>query len=553
MSNITSSSYPVVTVSKDGDQFAIVRGGQLMKMTRQALTDYINQLAPDALIELADTPVSYIGQQGKGLVVNATEDAMEFAPTVSSNYLALTDTPSSYGGQAGRVPTVNSGETALEFIDRTFLLLKDVPSSYVGRSGDFLRVNSGETGLEFLPNPISDSIVWIESVDDFAVQDATTITLESNKIYIPAAPISTGKRFVCQPNTSIFGLSLSRDVTWTYTGTGDMFTGVDVETVSISRLQYNCSNANQVFNFSDTTPGLSQIVLSLCIGVVTTGAIAKKFGTFTDVVLLQIDACSAPDIDDGITLAGNIGLLSINRFFEGSDEATFVALDLGSATIDQAFEIVNFSMNCATAGSVGISGLASSGNIGANIIATVRDCEFNVDTPLVNVDPSDIRYEFTGNSDVPDSLNAADVYLTGGTELIEIASASTFAEIGVPGSAGVSWASDVSSRFSVGADGVVTYNGVKPIDVVVSATATVSKVGGGADEIEVRIAQNWVAPSTGLSKSRGITQSSTPTSVPMQALVTLQPGDDLRPIFANNSTTTDINGLAVSLAVRGAK
>lgn len=553
MSNITSSSYPVVTVSKDGDQFAIVRGGQLMKMTRQALTDYINQISPGALIELADTPVSYVGQQGKALVVNAGEDALEFEFATAGNFLALTDTPGAYGTQAGKFLAVNSGETAVEFIDSAFTLLGDTPNSFAGRGGDFLRVNSGETALEFVPNPSTDAIVYVESVNDFSVQDATTITLESNKVYIPVASIVTAKRFIVQQNVSIFGLSLSRDITWTYTGTGDMFSGVDVETFNLMRLQFNAANANQVFNFSDTTPGLSQVVINLCIGVAPSGRVAKKYGTFDDLLLVQIDNCSAPNLDDGVTLSGTIGLLSVSRFFLGSSVGTFTGLDLGSSTIDQAFEISNFSINSAASGSEGISGLASSGNIGANIIATVRDCEFNVDTPLVNVDPSDIRYEFTGNSDVPDSLNAVDVYLTGGTELIEIASASTFVEIGVPGSAGVSWASDVSSRFSVGADGVVTYNGVKPIDVVVSATATVSKVGGGADQIEVRIAQNWVAPSTGLSKSRGITQNSTPTSVPMQALVTLQPGDDLRPIFANNSTTTDINGLAVSLAVRGAK
>lgn len=150
MSSITSNSYPTVTVSKDGDLFAIVRNGQLMKMNRQALTDYINQLAPNTLIALSDTPGSYVGQQGKGLVVNPTEDGMEFAPTVSSNFLALTDTPSAYGGQAGKLPVVNSGETALEFIDNFFIQLGDTPANYTGASEQIVRVNTGATGLEFV-------------------------------------------------------------------------------------------------------------------------------------------------------------------------------------------------------------------------------------------------------------------------------------------------------------------------------------------------------------------------------------------------------------------
>lgn len=165
MSSITSKSYPTVTVSKDGDLFAIVRNGQLMKMNRQALTDYINQLAPNTLIALSDTPGSYVGQQGKGLVVNSTEDGMEFAPTVSSNFLALTDTPGTYGGQAGRLPVVNSGETALEFIDNFFIKLGDTPAAYTGASEQIVRVNTGATGVEFVPPAQIQTSGWAQYSD----------------------------------------------------------------------------------------------------------------------------------------------------------------------------------------------------------------------------------------------------------------------------------------------------------------------------------------------------------------------------------------------------
>ena len=46
MSRITSSTYPVVTDSQDGDLFAIVRNGQLMKVSLSALVEYaIEQMA----------------------------------------------------------------------------------------------------------------------------------------------------------------------------------------------------------------------------------------------------------------------------------------------------------------------------------------------------------------------------------------------------------------------------------------------------------------------------------------------------------------------------
>lgn len=550
MSNITSSAYPVVTVSKAGDQFAIVQGGQLKKLTRDGLAAFIQSLQPNTLIKLPDTPNSYVGQQGKALVVNADEDAVEFEFATAGNFLALTDTPGAYGGEMGKILAVNSAENAVEFIANEFALLSDGPGSLSTHAGDFIRVNSTETALEFVPNPSTDTIVYVESLNDFAVQDATTITLESNKVYVPVASISTSKRFVVQQNVSVFGFSLSRDITWTYTGTGDMFTGVDVETFNLMRLQFSAVNANQVFNFSDTTPGLSQVVINLCIGVAPSGRVSQKYGTFTDLLLVQIDNCSAPDIDDGITLAGSIGLLSIFRLFLGSSVGTFTGIGLGSSTVSTAFEISNLSLNSAASGSEGISGLASSGNVGASIIATVRDSEFNVDVPLVNIAPSDIRYDFSGNSEVADSRNAGDVYLTGGTELVPINTAGVFEEIGVPSGGGISFASDISSRFTAGTDGVLTYNGLRPINVIVDATTSLSKVGGGTNQLEVRLAVNWTAGNSGLAKSRAITQNANPTTVAVRALVNVQPGDNIRVIYANNDTTTDINVQALTLTVK---
>lgn len=549
MSNITSSSYPVVTVTKAGDQFAIVQGGQLKKVTREGLGEYIKSLQPNTLIKLPDTPNSYVGQQGKALVVNADEDAVEFEFATAGNFLALTDTPGAYGGLQGQILAVNNAENALEFIANTFTGLTDTPSTLTGKAGDFLRVNSLENALEFVANPTTDTIVYVESVNDFAVQDASTITLEANKVYVPVASISTSKRFVVQQNVSVFGFSLSRDITWTYTGTGDMFTGVDVETFNLMRLQFSAVNANQVFNFSDTTPQLSQIVINLCIGVAPSGRVSKKYGTFTDLLLVQIDNCSAPDIDDGVTLAGSIGLLSIFRFFLGSSVGTFAGLRLGSAVIDQAFELANFSINSAASGSIGITGLASSGNVGANIIATVRDSEFNVDIPLVNITSQDVRYDFSGNSGVADSRNAGDVYLTGASETVTITTPGVFVQMGTP-SGGGSFASDVSSRFSSSSAGVLTYNGTRPINVIAHGTATVSKSGGGSDELAVRIARNWTGGSSGLAKSRGITQNNAPTSVSMLAMLTLQPGDNLRVIYANNTGTANVVVRAVTLAVK---
>lgn len=150
MSDITSRAYPVVTLSKSGDQFAIVQDGQLKKLTRGGLGDFIKTLAPNTFIALTDAPGSYAGQAGKAVVVKATEDGVEFQNATSGNFLSLADTPASYGGNAGKLAVVNSGETDLEFIDNFFIQLGDTPASYSGQSEKIVRVNTGATATEFV-------------------------------------------------------------------------------------------------------------------------------------------------------------------------------------------------------------------------------------------------------------------------------------------------------------------------------------------------------------------------------------------------------------------
>lgn len=150
MSSITSSSYPVQTSSKATDQFAIVRNGQLMKLTRAGLEAYIKTLSPNTLIGLTDTEGSYVGQAGNALVVKATEDGTEFQPATAGNFNALSDTPASKLGQASKVVAVNAGETALEYIDNSFQKLSDTPASRVGASEQIVRVNTSATALEYV-------------------------------------------------------------------------------------------------------------------------------------------------------------------------------------------------------------------------------------------------------------------------------------------------------------------------------------------------------------------------------------------------------------------
>ena len=225
-------------------------------------------------------------------------------------------------------------------------------------------------------------------------------------------------------------------------------------------------------------------------------------------------------------------------------------MDLGSSTAP-IIEFSNLSFT-APSGAFGISGLAASGNLPVGRLAMVSNCEFAGGmTPLENIASNDIRWNFTDNVPIPDSRNAADLFLTGGTETITTGSAGDWQEIGIPGGGGISWDSDIADRFTVGTNGVLTYVGERDIQVRMSGRATVEKVGGGADVLEVRIAKNWTGAASdgGLAKSRAQTQNADPTTVPIGALTTLTTNDNIRVIFSNVSGASNIDASVSSLEV----
>ena len=235
----------------------------------------------------------------------------------------------------------------------------------------------------------------------------------------------------------------------------------------------------------------------------------------------------------------------------GSSSATFKGIDFGSST-PITIELQNI-INNAPAGAFGLSGLANSGNVLAGRLATVTGCEFAGGmTDLENITPADIRWDMRDNTPTADSRNAVDIYMIDGPETIVTGIAGNWQEIGTPVGA-ASWVSDVSDRFSVGTDGVITYIGEREIEARISGRATVQKSGGGADVIEVRVAINWdgTPADSGLEKSRAQTQNTDPTTIPIGALFCLAPNDNIRAIFSNITGASNIIATVSSLEVTG--
>jgi len=393
-------------------------------------------------------------------------------------------------------------------------------------------------------NVFAPGITYVATADEFPVQDATTITLESGKYYWITASISTSKRFILQNNCTLTSGSQSTNNVLTYTGAGTMFTAIDAS-FTLTRLRYS-HPSGQGFDVTDNVGGVIFGFLELVFGLSGT-----SIGTFSNIGALIIARSTILAVE-GVSISGaDVAIFAASLTQIEVSGVAAKCLDLGSS-VSKTLKITDVIFNYPVGG-FGISGLASSGNLPVSRLAMVTNCEFSDDlTPLENIATSDVRWEFSSNANLADTINEADIYLTGGSETITTGSAGDWQEIGVPSAGGVSWASDIASRFTVGTDGVMTYVGERDITERVSGRATVEKVGGGSNIIEVRLAKNWngTASDSGIEKSRAQTENTSATTVPVGALVQFSTGDNLRVIFSNVSGTSNIiaNVSAVEIA-----
>lgn len=412
---------------------------------------------------------------------------------------------------------------------------------------DILQLSEdGSTASSALTAHPANEIV-INKEEDFDVQDATTITLEDNKVYLPGANITTSKRFIVGKNVSIFFRNI---LLWTYTGTGDMFTGVDVETFLLFRPAFACPNA-QMFNISDTTPQTSAVLIDTqsAFSVPSSTLVAEKYGTFTDLdrVLISFSDLIGPGVksllgmNDGITIAGsNLTILSIDRLAFLSFDASFVGLDLGSTVVTAFFGLSNFVNVGMTGGSIGISGLTNDGNIGTGVTGSIENCEFiGPITPLSGLSESDLQIEINNSSPIPNSTKTADSYLTA-LQLVTISSSAVFVPI-----AGTNWVSDVSERFSTTTAGLITYLTPVSSKGQVTIIATVEKATGGADEIQLGIAING----TVVAKTIVGTEDNSPSALTSIGIFTFEANDTIQAYVANDTGTADINVLRCSVNI----
>ena len=362
--------------------------------------------------------------------------------------------------------------------------------------------------------------IQISSQDDFPVQDATTITLEQDRTYkFVQSDVAITKQFIREANSQLTSDNVLAN-SFTYTGSDPLFvsTGVGHNTFDISFTHPNSDC------FSHTGEGL--ILFANC-NIYQSGGI----GTFSGTGFANInwDNTAFLNTTNGLTLSGSFFVVGFSRLFVGSSNASIVIMDLGSAVISD-FEVERFDVQ-APAGYTSISGLANSGNILTNSLATIQDSGFGDETTLNNITVDDIRYRFENNSMVRNTRAVCNMSM-------EVVSPETWTNPGVgvyDDHTTTSYVANTSRKWSISNTGVATYLGEIDQDVKISGFVTLTNSGGGQDQMAAKVALNWTGTGSGIPGSGGSTENNNPTSIPIETEITVSEGDDLRIIYANLS------------------
>ena len=375
--------------------------------------------------------------------------------------------------------------------------------------------------------------VYVNSESDFPEASGGFITLEDGKHYELGNDVTISSPIACGANNTITGGGVFSP-TLTYNGSGNMFSGTDVN-FGMDNIRLNCPNAT-VWNFSKTpSAGLGVGTINITNCIVDD---CDTFAVLDDLQAFVFDNGSATNCQQGIQLSGTTNWLifSLNKIGLLSDNASFVGVDFGTS-VHRTLEINDPLFFATAGGGTGLKGAASGGNVSGDFIATVDNGSFDVATPLDTIDKGDIGWWFFGNSNIADSTASADTYLTA-TQRVTIPTIGGYVEIG-----GSNWQANDTERFEGNTSGDLTCKMKRTQCYNVWGNCTLKKVTGSADRLSLRIAKNG----TTIAQSGAITESSNFTELTTIARVELATDDvlDLR-ITNLDSTNKQVD---VSVAI----
>ncbi|MEE8209085.1 MAG: hypothetical protein V3T88_09085, partial [Nitrosomonadaceae bacterium] len=203
--------------------------------------------------------------------------------------------------------------------------------------------------------PASTKTVLINQASDFPTAAGGVITLVANTEYLLTNDISTSDRFVMADGTAVKGTE-SIVISFTYTGTGDMFTGVD-STNRIANLKITATTG-RVVNWSTT---LAKIFRMNDVTIVSCDKIALMNSASSLGVARFTNVSPATVTTDGVEITG-----AWNSFLYEVSAAAISAgayFNLGTATFNSF--VSDIILANLSAGANLISGAAASAYINA--------------------------------------------------------------------------------------------------------------------------------------------------------------------------------------------
>ncbi len=345
-------------------------------------------------------------------------------------------------------------------------------------TGDALRDAFDKTNDNFdelfLTGATNNQLI-INVLADFPTPSGDVITLAAATFYLIGNSINMGNnRFILSQDTVVEGLDSSAS-SLSYTGTGDMFTAVDVSN-KVTKITLDAPNG-RLFNIS--SPAKTAVFQFIDSTVDS----CDKAGLFTDLAAFQLTNVAYNDIKtDGHSFAGAFNIFTSQTnlsFINGGS-----LFDLGTATFN-SFDI-DKSFASLAAGTKMLTATGST-NINTNNVGSVTGTRIfgaGASTPLSGISPDDIRWIFLGNDEIPDTNPEGLLSLN--TNAVN----TVISTINTPVLVAGTWVVEGVSFFSGTTSGRLTYNGERNLSAPIDIVATIESDSGTNQDITTYLALN---------------------------------------------------------------
>jgi len=409
--------------------------------------------------------------------------------------------------------------------------LGDTPFDYTGKiNNNFTELFDANSNLGF---------TYISKEGDFPLQDSTTITLETNVNYFLTTFVTTAKNFIVQEGAFLTAHNVNK-LTLEYTGTGVMFTSVDVS-FGFSNLLLDAPNATQGFACSDSTGNTKGLDL-----INVTFVSLAKYGTFTAFQALVVERCGifSSSGEGGMTINGSgWTILQITSFAIIGTSPSFISIDLNTSV--HTFLDLEKIIAIAPAGAIGIKGAANSANMVSGLIGVINSSNFSggMTIYLSGLTADDVRYAFRSNSNIPDTNPDCLISLTGNTAETVISTQSVPVLLN-----GVWNAVERESHFTSTTGGRSTYNGERSIAEPVTISVTVEPVSGNNKIVSAYVAVDGVFQAN--SKVTLTVDNATPRTISIPWQVEFIENRFVEIYLSNDSDTVNIIAASAILRIR---